>query len=235
MAWVRLDDAFPEHPKVLAVGEEAAWLYVCVLCYCNRHLTDGFLPAAAVPRLTGQKSPSRLTAKLVDAGLLDIVRDGFFVHDYLEYQMSKASIENERAGARERMAKVRERSKSVHPNTGPNVRANIAGSAPYPNPNPSQDNPSSSSSSNGSGTARPPDDDDDRVNHAIEIHAAWAARSADNPRSYQRAVKANDRRDSVPQLLRYLETHAAVTAQDLARDVFDMSVVDVRQYDPRRK
>lgn len=231
MAWVRLDDAFPEHPKVLAVGEEAAWLYVCALCYCNRHLTDGFLPAAAVPRLTGQKSPTRLTTKLVDAGLLDIVRDGFFVHDYLEYQMSKASIENERAGARERMAKVRERSKTVRPN----VQANIAGSAPYPNPNPTQDNPSSSSSSTSSSNGHNREDDDDRIVQAIATHAAWASRSADNPKRYARTVATNDRRDNVPDLLRLIEKVPDATVGDLCRDVFGMTEVDVAQYDPRRK
>jgi hypothetical protein len=128
MAWVRLDDAFPEHPKVLAAGDEAAWLYVCALAYCNRHLTDGALPAAAVKRLTNHKRPILLAMRLVDVGLFDRTEDGFHVHDYLDYQSSKEAVEAERAAARERMAKVRERSQSVRPN----VRPNIAKRSPYP-------------------------------------------------------------------------------------------------------
>lgn len=228
MPWVRLEDGFPENPKVLAAGDEAAWLYVCALAYCNRHLTDGFVPSAAVKRLTGHKSPIRLAMKLVDVGLLerDDDREGFVIHDYLNYQPSKASVETDRAGARERMANARRSSKDVRPNK--------PRSSPNPNPNPTQPIPESSSSPTGSSNGRHRDDDDDRIVHAIEIHAAWASRTADSPKRYARTVAANDRRDSVPDLLRQVELDPAVTAEQLATAVFGMNSVDVRTYDPRR-
>ena len=51
MPWVRLDDQFPNHPKVVGVGPLGIALQVAALCYSNRYLTDGFIPAAAVPTL----------------------------------------------------------------------------------------------------------------------------------------------------------------------------------------
>jgi len=36
MAWVRLDDGFPDHPKALQAGPLACWLYVCGIAYANR-------------------------------------------------------------------------------------------------------------------------------------------------------------------------------------------------------
>ena len=52
MVWVKLDDQFTENPKVVQAGPLASWLHVCGLVYCSRNLTDGFIPAMMVPRLT---------------------------------------------------------------------------------------------------------------------------------------------------------------------------------------
>ena len=51
MTWVRLDDGFAQHPKLLSVGALGVAMQVAALCYCNRYLTDGFVPAAAVENL----------------------------------------------------------------------------------------------------------------------------------------------------------------------------------------
>src|SRR3990167_2964612 len=51
MAWVRLDEEFPDHPKIVSAGPLAAWLYVAGLCYCNRLLTNGFIPEDQISRL----------------------------------------------------------------------------------------------------------------------------------------------------------------------------------------
>ena len=112
MAWVKLDDHFPEHPKVAALDEFTplcGWLYVCGLAWCNRHLTDGFIPAGIVGRLAsfdrlafhvdGHLSPSDVVttesviAELVMAGLWEEAEGGYQVHDYLDYQPSRRSSE----------------------------------------------------------------------------------------------------------------------------------------------
>ena len=92
MAWVRIEDTFPEHPKVLGLSADAFRLYVIGLCYASRYLTDGFVPALIVVR-----SP-RLVSELVDAGLWAPTGDddGYAIHDYLVYQPSRVEVEERR-------------------------------------------------------------------------------------------------------------------------------------------
>lgn len=107
MTWVKLDDGFPEHPKVIQAGGQAAWLYVAALCYSGRNLTDGHIPAAVLPRLTDLKSPGRLAEALVRARLFIEVDGGWQIHDYVRYQPSRSQVDAERERARERAAKSR--------------------------------------------------------------------------------------------------------------------------------
>jgi hypothetical protein len=97
MPWVRLDDQFPDHPKVVAAGPLAGWLFVCGLAYCARQLTDGFIPSAQVARLVSESAASKLTASLVKAGLWEETEGGYVVHDYLEYNPSKEKTLAKRA------------------------------------------------------------------------------------------------------------------------------------------
>lgn len=106
MAWVYLDNAFPDHPKVAAAGGDAAWLFVCALAYVKRYETEGFIPEAQVPRLTDRKSPNRLAAKLVEVGLWDEHPQGFMVHDYHDWNRPGADRkEKARKAARARWDK----------------------------------------------------------------------------------------------------------------------------------
>ncbi len=41
MSWIKIDDQFSDHPKIIEAGPLAGWLYVSSLCYCGRYLTDG--------------------------------------------------------------------------------------------------------------------------------------------------------------------------------------------------
>ena len=98
MAYIKLDDRFPDHPKVVAAGPEAAYLFVAGICYCNRYLTDGFIPSEVVPRLVPydgakvkQLVSNLLAACLWVASTLS-KQNGFMVHDYADYQSSKAQI-----------------------------------------------------------------------------------------------------------------------------------------------
>jgi hypothetical protein len=114
MPWVRIDDNFPTHPKVAEAGPLAAWLYICGLCYCQRHLTDGFIPRHALPMLmcypsTNGQAPSEVTDSLahalVEAHLWQETTRGYLVHDYLKYQQSRAQVEHNRT-SRSRAAKI---------------------------------------------------------------------------------------------------------------------------------
>ena len=92
MAWVKIDDQFADHPKIIAVGPLAAWLYVCGLTYCGRYLTDGFIPGGQVRKLADVDNPSELVAKLVAIGLWNEQEDGYIVHDYLEYNPTAEEV-----------------------------------------------------------------------------------------------------------------------------------------------
>ena len=106
MSWVRIDDSFPEHPKILEAGGDAGWLHVCALAYCNRNTTDGLIHRNVMPRLSDRTNPLRLAERLVAVGIWE--RDGadYRIHDYLEYQPSRAEIEAERAKQSEAKAKA---------------------------------------------------------------------------------------------------------------------------------
>ncbi|MBV9311572.1 MAG: hypothetical protein JOZ73_12105 [Solirubrobacterales bacterium] len=97
MSWVRLDDGFSEHPKILAAGPQAGWLWVCGLAYCNRQKKkDGFIPERMIRLLADLRSVAKLAMKLVAVGLWEIVQGGFRVHDYHEYQPSTERSDAER-------------------------------------------------------------------------------------------------------------------------------------------
>lgn len=89
MPWVKLDDQFTEHPKVVEAGPLAAWLYVCGLTYCARQLTDGFVPTAQLRRLLPSASVVKLADRLVEVRLWEPASGGYRVHDYLIYNPSR--------------------------------------------------------------------------------------------------------------------------------------------------
>lgn len=79
MAWVKLDDQFADHPKVIQAGPLAGWLYICGLTYCSRLLTDGFIPSGQVRRLADLKNADALAQRLVQVGLWEACEGGFRV------------------------------------------------------------------------------------------------------------------------------------------------------------
>lgn len=101
MTWVKVDDRFPQNPKVLAAGKAAAWAYLCGLCYASQHLTDGHLPDKATPAFAGKRDVERL----VRAGLWIPVEGGYQIHDYLEHQPSREQHERKLEANRERQRK----------------------------------------------------------------------------------------------------------------------------------
>jgi hypothetical protein len=121
VVWVRLADDVADHPKLLQAGPLAAWLWVCGLAYCNRHLTDGLIPAAQIRRLADVDDPALLAIRLVDAGLWEAVAGGYQVHDYGEYQPSAEDVKRERRAAAERARTYRARHGS---NAGSNEGSN---------------------------------------------------------------------------------------------------------------
>lgn len=96
MSWVCTSDDAPEHPKLIGLDDAAYALWHRALSYCNRQLTDGFVPAGALVALSRAPKPADVAKALVAAKLWETAEGGFMVHDYLDYQPSRAEVEEER-------------------------------------------------------------------------------------------------------------------------------------------
>lgn len=135
MPWIRIDDHFDEHPKHAAIGPVGWGVWLAGLAYCNRNLTDGFIPYSVAEAIGGAwkvRVPARddepegdgvRTIKrrsaiwTIDIGsgmhgehistewvidlllthnLWEEVEGGYLIHDYNEYQPTKAQVQEER-------------------------------------------------------------------------------------------------------------------------------------------
>lgn len=92
MTWIKVDDHFADHPKVMALGSDrlqGLGLWQVAASYCARYLTDGFVPAAHVHG----NAPKKLVNRLVAVGLFDVVDGGYQLHDWLRYNPSRQEVE----------------------------------------------------------------------------------------------------------------------------------------------
>lgn len=101
MTWVRLDDQFADHPKVVGLSAKAFRLHVTAICYAARQETDGVIPRGVAFVVAARKWLGELTS----AGLWEDHPSGYVIHDYLEYNPSADEVRSKRnskamAGAR---------------------------------------------------------------------------------------------------------------------------------------
>lgn len=116
--WVKVDDSFAEHPKVIEAGRHlgasgrgrvvAIWLVA--MCHCNRNLTDGFIDEATVRTWTlYDKRPLDVALVMADAGLMKRIDGGFRFHDYHDYQPSAEEVKAKKRKDRDRKREERRR------------------------------------------------------------------------------------------------------------------------------
>lgn len=120
MPWGRVDDHHYRHPKVNELDEGlrkgCLALYWLAISWCNDHLTDGRVPAGIVRTLGGDTAEA---LELVHVGLWEMDGSGYRVHDFLDFNKSKAEVEQEkvqRAAAGRSGARARWHSDSDLPN-----------------------------------------------------------------------------------------------------------------------
>lgn len=124
MTWVRYDDSQVDHPKILALGALeplAGWLNHRAISWCAAHHTDGSFCAENVRKfasfleksgiMVGRKvvTTAMLVDKLLAVGLWERTPEGYRIHDFLDYQISRADATLHRAYERERKAQYRHR------------------------------------------------------------------------------------------------------------------------------
>jgi hypothetical protein len=111
VSWLKLDDDFASHPKVVGLSDKAFRLHICALAYCGKNLTDGLISRLGI-RLAGANAdldrPGTVAKQLVSAGLWHANADGTWqIHDYLDYNPSADDIKAERKSAAARMRALR--------------------------------------------------------------------------------------------------------------------------------
>lgn len=97
--WLRMDDGFMDHPKIIGLSDRAFRRHVLGMLYSARHLTDGHVPT--------QWSNDRAIRELVDAGLWKPEHGGYAIHDWAEWNPTAESVHLRRQTERERKRRQR--------------------------------------------------------------------------------------------------------------------------------
>ena len=182
MTWIRIDDQMPDHPKIEPLSDAAFRWTIRALSYANRFLTNGVLPSAFLDRV-----PDDVRGELVTRGVWEQGRDGHTrIHDYLDYQPSKAEIQRQRKATRQRVARFREREKEPRPAQSRNAVTNavtnaVSNGAPVPSrptpPRPSRGTKESPPIPPFAGGATPPIStrklSKDERESAMKVRSSW--------------------------------------------------------------
>lgn len=131
MAWMRLDDGVLDHPKHAALSPAALDVWLRALQHCARNLTDGKVPRALARAFAFAAAERAGNGATVDGLIAELtaVIDGqsnplwhpgddcYEIHDYLDYQPSRAAVLDRRDKERSRLQSKRRR--GVARNTPP--------------------------------------------------------------------------------------------------------------------
>lgn len=67
LPWVRIDSNIANHPKIMRLvrkekryGYQAAFAYVCAICWSGGHTTDGFIPDYSLDAIYADERVARL-------------------------------------------------------------------------------------------------------------------------------------------------------------------------------
>jgi len=116
MPYLNMDDNYPEHPKVEQLSDGAFRLHTSGLAYCAKHTTDGFIYATKAPRLIPRFRPSYIR-ELLDSHperpLWAEVPGGYLIHDYLQWNKSRAWWNEKREKDAKRKAEWRKKNEGT--------------------------------------------------------------------------------------------------------------------------
>lgn len=116
--WFKVDDSFFSNPKTAMLSDGATALWLRSGSWSAQQLTGGFIPARMVPMFRGSDDSVR---ELCEVGLWerDDVRDGYWFHDWSDYQPDVEEVDalrRKRSEAGKRGADRRWKRKTVDEN-----------------------------------------------------------------------------------------------------------------------
>lgn len=115
MTWFRVDDGFPEHPKLEELEHEPARYMAAVTVWtimgadCARRLTDGIVTVARLTKVLHRLGKHALIGAeaLCGTGLWEKHASGWRFHDWRDYQPSRADVKKARRQKTERQRRWR--------------------------------------------------------------------------------------------------------------------------------
>jgi len=92
----RLDTGWHNNPKVLRLSDKGMALHAWSISYCDAARSDGFIAQDAWPARFG-----RAVKELERASMWERCEGGYYLHDYLDYNRSRAYIDDYARAKRE--------------------------------------------------------------------------------------------------------------------------------------
>ena len=100
-----VDVAMIEDPRLLKLPRGVRLLHLEALVWCKAHLTDGFIPAGALHRLTDEPDADKAARELVKVNLWSLTAEGWTIVGFTDTQMSAQRVREKRQASRERYDK----------------------------------------------------------------------------------------------------------------------------------
>lgn len=213
MAWVRLDDKRSTNRKLMRAGFAARGLDEAMMCWSAHGETDGHITEADVAMIAmghGCKRWQPLVALLLREGRWEPEPGGWLIHDYLEFNPSKADREAERERKRAagqigglRSGEARSKQTPKQPASEPAKQNSSDAGSETANPRPVPSRPAAASPSE---THDPPDPSpaaaaliDQALNLLVDRRLATAGHVT-NPGGYRKAALDGLRHDHADRL-----------------------------------
>jgi len=111
VTWARLDDSFYTHPKIRKAWRTRAsiGLHVMAISFAADHSTDGHVPPEFVEdQLPDPKEREAAVGVLLETGIWRENGNGYVIHDFLDFNPSRADLTARREADRARKRAERE-------------------------------------------------------------------------------------------------------------------------------
>jgi len=197
MSWIKLDDQWMDHPKIIKAGRDARDMWLASITWCAKHLTDGYFPAELLPSLAvtaGVDVANCLTlaSSLLDACLWDSTDNGYMVHDYLDYNPTKEQTEINRiarsaAGKAGGQAKSKQKSSKIQANGQAKSKQK---STPSPSPSPSPIKKIGADAPTNPSEKKTKKEPDPRTNHPAIVLVHTITKKYPNTAVYDKIISA---------------------------------------------